>query len=269
MKFSTPTTTEAATGPNPVHRGRAPGPACRSRLSEGHVLARYRSDACLYAAKRCGKGRHRAGCRSALPERVAQRAGRLPHDRCGGRRNLRGQGTQPEGPRHQLCTGRQSLQSHHAHDCQHGRHGVRQRPHRGGSAAAGSQSDQALSSPLQRAAARRQVVSLHPPCKRPSGTADPQASRGAQPQRRVFRAVRIRRRRQSHHQHAGARLPAAVVLGCRIRKPHAAVPALPDQAMLGRPAPGRSAWRTMAVWSRRRCASCAARARTCARCISA
>ena len=96
------------------------------------------------------------------------------------------------------------------------------------------------------------------------GAADPEASRRAQPQGRLLRPVRLRRRRQPHHQHAGARLPAALLLGRRVREPHAALPAVPDQALLGalhrrdRPRGLRRRW------SRRRCASCAARARTCA-----
>ncbi len=47
------------------------------------------------------------------------------------------------------------------------------------SAAAGSQSDQAAAAALQRATARRQVVSLYPDHRRPLGAADPQASRRA------------------------------------------------------------------------------------------
>ena len=48
-----------------------------------------------------------------------------------------------------------------------------------------------------------------------------------------FGPVRVRRRRQPHDQHAGARLPAALVLRQRLREPHAALPALSDQALLG------------------------------------
>ena len=86
---------------------------------------------------------------------------------------------------------------------------------------------------LQRAAAGRQVVPLHPDRARAQGAADPEASRRAQPQGRLLRAVRLGRRRQPHHQHAGAGVPAALVLGSRVREPHAAVPAPPDQALLG------------------------------------
>ena len=39
-------------------------------------------------------------------------------------------------------------------------------------------------------------------CARPRGAADPEASRRPQPQRRLFRALRLGRRRRPHHQHA-------------------------------------------------------------------
>ena len=65
------------------------------------------------------------------------------------------------------------------------------------------------------------------------GAADHEASRRAQPQGRLLRAVRVGRRRQPHDQHAGARVPAALVLGQRLREPHAALPAPSDQALLG------------------------------------
>ena len=62
--------------------------------------------------------------------------------------------------------------------------------------------------------------------------ADPQASRRAQPQGRLFRPIRLGRRRRPHHQHAAARLSAALLHRRLFREPHAAVPALPDQALL-------------------------------------
>ena len=86
--------------------------------------------------------------------------------------------------------------------------------------------------------------------------ADPQASRRAQPQGRLLRPVRLRRRRQPHHQHAGARVPAALLLRPRVREPHAALPAATRSSAARRPAPARSASRTTARWSRRRRASC-------------
>ena len=93
---------------------------------------------------------------------------------------------------------------------------------------------------------------LHPDRPRPSGPADPQASRRAQPQGRLFRAVRLGRRGQPHHQHAAAGLPAALLLGRRVREPHAALPALSRSSAARRPAPARSRPRITARWSRRR-----------------
>ena len=151
----------------------------------------------------------------------------------GRHRHLCRQGAQPEGARDELRACRQPYQPHRPHDLRHRHDGVRDGAHRGRGAAAGSQPDQALPAPLQRAAAGRQVLPLHPDRARAQGAADPQASRRAQPQGRLLRAVRLGRRRQPHHQHAGAGVPAALLLGCRVREPHAALPALPDQALLG------------------------------------
>ena len=103
---------------------------------------------------------------------------------------------------------------------------------------------------------------------RSQGAADPQAPRRPQPQGRLLRPVRFGRRRQPHHQHAGAGLPVALLLGCRVRESHAPVPAPPDQALLGavhrrdRPRGLRRAGR------RRPRASSTAKARTRGRCIS-
>ncbi len=51
--------------------------------------------------------------------------------------------------------------------------------------------------------------------------------------RRVFRALRLGRRGQPHALRAAARLPAALLLRRRVRHPHAALPAVPDQALHG------------------------------------
>ena len=180
-----------------------------------------------------GAGQDRPGGDRAVPEDAAGLARRLPHARCGRHRHLRRQGAQPEGARDQLRACRQPHQPHHAHDLRHGVDGVRDGAHGGRGAAAGSQPDQALPPALQRAAARRQVLPLHPDRPRPRGAADPQAPRRAQPQGRLLRAVRIGRSRQPHHQHAGAGVPAALLLGPGVREPHAPLPAAPDQALLG------------------------------------
>ena len=49
----------------------------------------------------------------------------------------------------------------------------------------------------------------------------------------LFRSVRLGRRRRPHHQRAAARLPDPLLHRRVLREPHAAVPALPDQALLG------------------------------------
>ena len=50
---------------------------------------------------------------------------------------------------------------------------------------------------------------------------------------RLLRAFRLGRRGQPHHQCVAARVPAALLLGFVLRGAHAAVPAVPDQALLG------------------------------------
>ena len=58
----------------------------------------------------------------------------------------------------------------------------------------------------------------------------------------VLRPVRVGVGGQPHHHGAAARLPAALLLGRLLREPHAAVPALPDQALL-RPLHARDRFR--------------------------
>ena len=207
------------------------GPRSRRDATEKHPRGAARPRPAHPPERRARQDR--AGGDRAIPEDAAGLARRLPHARCGGHRHLRRQGAQPEGARHQLRARRQPHQPHHAHDLRHRLDGVRDGAHGGRGAAAGSQPDQALPPALQRAAQGRQVLPLHPDRPRPRDAADPQASRRAQPQGRLLRPVRLGRRRQSHDQHAGAGVPAALVLGPRVREPHAALPALPDQALLG------------------------------------
>ncbi len=64
------------------------------------------------------------------------------------------------------------------------------------------------------------------------GAADPQASRRAHAAGQLLRSVRVGLGGQPHHHGAAARVPAALVLGRLLREPHAAVPAVPDQALL-------------------------------------
>ena len=60
-----------------------------------------------------------------------------------------------------------------------------------------------------------------------------QAPRRAQPGRRLFRPLCERRRGVSHPQRAAAGVSPAHLLGQFLRQPHPAVPAPPDQALLG------------------------------------
>ncbi len=90
-----------------------------------------------------------------------------------------------------------------------------------------------LQAPLQRADAGRQVAPLHPPHRRSRGAADRQASRREEAQGRLLRPVRERLGGEPHDQRAAAGLPAALVQRQLLREPHAPLPALPDQALLG------------------------------------
>ena len=99
------------------------------------------------------------------------------------------------------------------------------------SAAARIQPDQAAEAALQRLLPRRQILSEHPAARRSSLPAAAEASRREIDQGRLFRTLRQRRRRDAHAQHAAARVPAALLLGLRVRIAHAALPAVPDQAL--------------------------------------
>ena len=68
--------------------------------------------------------------------------------------------------------------------------------------------------------------------RRSPGAADHQASRRARPQGRLFRPLRQRLGGQPHPERAAARLSPALLLGQLLREPHAALPALSDQALL-------------------------------------
>ena len=150
--------------------------------------------------------------------------------------------------------------AHPAHDRGHRDRRDRLDHDRDRGAAAGSQPDQAAAAALQRAAARRQVVSLYPDHRRPLGAADPQASRRADPARALFRAVRLRRRGQPHHHGAAARVPDPLLHRRVLRKPHPAVPAVSDPPLLRARAPARSIFPAIPNWCARRTTSCPAAA---------
>ena len=103
---------------------------------------------------------------------------------------------------------------------------------RGRGAVARMQPDQAADAALQRAAARRQVVPVHPPDRRPRSSRSSTKFRGARDKPGiVFRAVRLGRRGQPHAGRAAEGVPAALVQRQPVRQPHPALPALPDQAL--------------------------------------
>ena len=111
---------------------------------------------------------------------------------------------------------------------------------------------------LQRAAAGRQVAALHPAHRRSRGAAAREASRRAQAQGRLLRPLRQRLGGQPHHQRAAARLPAALLQRQLLREPHAALPAVPDQALLGPLHAARSRSRNTRSSPPRRAPSCRA-----------
>ena len=245
----------------------------RRGLSEGHAAQEHaRGAARPSRARRAGSdaaAKTGPAVIAQLPQDPARLARRLPHARCRRHRHLRRQGAQPQGARDELRARRQPHQPHRPHDRRHRRHGVRDGAHRGRGAAAGSQPHQALPAALQRAAARRQVVPLHPDRAR-AHRRRRSSSIAARATARATTSGRSPRPAPSTAPStcwsarsccAPARTPcsrAARGPACCIRSSAAR-----------RPAPARSASRTTARWSRRRRASCAARARTCARCTSA
>ena len=110
----------------------------------------------------------------------ADLARRLPHAERGQRRALCRQGQKRPQAAVLLCAGqRAAAGAHPAHD--RGDRGGRDHLDldRNRGAVARGQSDQAAAAALQRATARRQVVSLYPDHRRPLGAADPEAPRRA------------------------------------------------------------------------------------------
>ena len=90
-----------------------------------------------------------------------------------------------------------------------------------------------LPAALQHRPARRQELPLHLPAHRPRVPADRQASRRQAAGHRVFRAVRLGRCGQRHAERAAQGVPAAQLPRQHLHHPHPALPAVPDQALLG------------------------------------
>ena len=117
------------------------------------------------------------------------------------------------------------------HDRRHGGDAVRHDGIGNRSAAARIQSHQAAEAPLQRLLSRRQILPEHPAARRSSVSAASEASRRQDDEGRLFRAVRVGRRGDAHPQRLAARVSFALLLGFGVRVAHAAVPAVPDQAL--------------------------------------
>ena len=178
------------------------------------------------------RGARRRGDPRILAPRPAQ-ARRLSHDRARGRGALCRQGALDQEAHRRLHGARAPALPHRAHGGADPLDGVRHHQIGRRSAAARGQSHQAAQAPLQRDAARRQELPLHSHLHRPSRGEAGQASRRAQSRRRLFRAVRQRRRRVPNLERAPAGVSSAHLLGQLLRQPHPALPAPPDQALLG------------------------------------
>ena len=125
--------------------------------------------------------RHHRSCQAR-----AVLARRLSHDRCQRRGALRRQSQEHPQTDRRLYPPDRLRPAHRAHDRRDRIDRIRLDRDRDRGAAARGQPDQAAAPALQRAAARRQVVSLHPDHRRPLGAADPKAPRRAQPRRAVI-----------------------------------------------------------------------------------
>ncbi len=105
-------------------------------------------------------------------------------------------------------------------------------PYRGRGAAARGQPDQAPEAALQYPAARRQVVPGHPGHRRPRVPPGPQAPRSARAARAT---ISVPSPRPGAVNETLATLQraflAALLHRCRLRRPYAALPASPDQAL--------------------------------------
>ena len=184
-------------------------------------------------------------------------AGRLPHARRWGRGDLRRQSTRSAAPGHELfprraCAGCED----HCARADGGRRRGHGHSYRDRSADARVQPHQAASAALQRGAARRQELSLHPArhgaCVPAAGFL-PRAAHGQGP---AVRAVSERRGRARDAESAPEAVPVAPVRGQLLREPQSAVPAVPDRAVQRRPASGSSARKTTRGISSTPCCSC-------------
>ena len=110
----------------------------------------------------------------------------------------------------------------------------RHHQYRGRGAAARGAADQALPAALQRPAARRQKLPLHPAARGSRFPARPAsiAARGAL-KGQYYGPFASAGSVTQHAQRAAETVPAAELHRQLLRQPHAALPALPDPALLG------------------------------------
>ena len=168
-----------------------------------------------------------------LPEDPRRIAGGLPHAERPIGSPLCRQGAQPAGAGVQLCAPLGALGADRADDPRDRVDDVPDDTDRDRGAAAGAEPDQAAQAALQRAVARRQVVPQHPAVTRAPLSADQEAPRQAHREGQLLRPVRLGRRGEPDAEPAAAGVPAAQLFGRDLRIPDTAVPALPDQALLG------------------------------------
>ena len=95
------------------------------------------------------------------------------------------------------------------------------------------QPDQAPEAALQHRPARRQILSVADPVRGPHVSADQQASRHAGAPRRLLGPVRLGLGGEPDRDRHAARFSAPFLRRHRVRQPLAALPAAPDQALLG------------------------------------
>ena len=122
-------------------------------------------------------------------------------------------------------------------------------PDRGRGAAARGAADQALPAALQRAAARRQKLPVHPAARGPRLSARSEASRRAAGQGPLFRPVRQRRIGHPHAQRAAEAVPAAKLLRQLFREPRRGRACSTRSSAARRRASGGSARPIMPSWS--------------------
>ena len=248
--------------PDPSRQRRAE--ATRGCVRHPAACRGCRAGARADARHRLGGGR---SARRPAPDVIAAAVKTLPNAPgvyrmidAQGRRALCRQGAQPEEARRQLYAPRRAERPHRAHDPRHRDDGFRAHAHRDRGAAARGQPHQAAAPALQRAAARRQVVPLHPDRRGSRGAGDHEASRRAAAEGQLFRAVRLGRRGRPHGQRAAEGVPDPHLLRRRLSRAARGPACSTRSSAARRPARARSRSTTTASWSTRRRRSCPARA---------